>query len=169
MSYTLTSMRILGIDPGLATIGIGVVETENYVDFLAIEWLTIVTEAKKDLAERLVEIRKDLHEYVVQAKPDLCVVEKLFFTSNVKTGIDVSHARGVIMETIGSMGIPLIEVTPSELKSGITGDGKADKKQIQEMLLHILKLEETPKPDDAADALALAIFGGLHPQECHIC
>jgi len=154
-------MRILGIDPGLATIGIGLIEAKSAVDIEVIEWLTIETAPGLSLPERLVEIRHDLQSYIAETKPELAVIEKLYFATNVTTAIDVSQARGVIAMTVAEQQIPILEITPLQLKSGITGDGKADKLQVQTMLLHILKLTEIPKPDDAADALALAVYGAL--------
>lgn len=154
-------MRILGIDPGLATIGIGLIEANSANDLQVIEWLTIETKAGGNLPDRLAEIHQDLDEYLKDAMPSLVVIEKLFFQTNVTTAMDVSQARGVIAMTVAERQIPILEITPLQLKSGITGDGKADKLQVQTMMLHILKLQEIPKPDDAADALALAVYGAL--------
>ncbi len=155
-------MRILGIDPGLATIGLGLIEATSGADIQVIEWLTIETEAGHSLPDRLVEIHKDLSEYVKETKPALVVIEKLFFATNQRTALDVAHARGVIVLAAAASNIPLLEITPLQLKSGITGDGSADKIQIQTMLVQMLHLNEIPKPDDAADALALAVYGALH-------
>jgi len=152
-------MRILGIDPGLATTGIGFLEAQSASDIARYDWLTITTPAKTPISDRLLEIHRDLQEYIAKVKPDLAVVEKLFFATNQKTAIDVAQARGVILLTLTQASIPYLEPTPLELKSSITGDGQADKRQIQDMLVRILKLKEPPKPDDAADALALAVFG----------
>lgn len=154
-------MRILGIDPGLATIGIGIIEASSPVDLRCIEWLTITTPAALPLPDRLREIAKDLGNLVQDVKPDLAVIEKLFFATNEKTAIDVAQARGVIVCTIAEAGIPIVEPTPLQMKLAVTGDGQADKVQVQTMLLHLLKLKEIPKPDDAADALGLAIYGAL--------
>ncbi len=155
-------MRILGIDPGLATVGLGVIDTENGRDLQIVEWLTIQTAAGQDLAVRLAEIHTDLSAFIDDIKPDLIVVEKLFFETNVRTAIDVAQARGVILMTAAEFGCDLLEITPLQLKSGITGDGSADKTQVQSMLVQMLHLTEIPKPDDAADALALAVYGALH-------
>ena len=92
------------------------------------------------------------------------LVERLFFAINKKTALDVAQARGVILFSVSEVGIPILEPTPLQLKSGITGDGTADKRQVQDMLVRMLNLPETPKPDDAADALALAVYGALHQQ-----
>lgn len=154
-------MRIIGIDPGLATIGIGVIESDTPNDLRVTDWLTITTPAGLPLSERLVEIERDLRKLLLEMKPDMLVIEKLYFATNVKTAIDVAQARGVILFVASSFGVPIIEPTPLQLKLGITGDGGADKLQMQTMLLHILKLNQIPKPDDAADALALAVYGAL--------
>ncbi len=155
-------MRIVGIDPGLATVGLGVIDATNGLDIQVIEWLTIETEAGLSLADRLVEIHRDLSAFLDEMQPELVVIEKLFFQTNVKTAIDVAQARGVILHAAAVRGIPLLEITPLQLKSGITGDGSADKTQVQSMLVQMLHLTEIPKPDDAADALALAVYGALH-------
>lgn len=154
-------MRVLGIDPGFATIGLGVIDTTHASDLNVVEWLTIETPAGMPFADRLVEIRKDLDEFLDDTKPDLVVIEQLFFSKNQTTALDVAHARGVIICAVAERGIRMLEASPMQLKSGITGDGGADKKQMQAMLMHMLKLQQIPKPDDAADALALAVFGAL--------
>ncbi|MEK7591722.1 MAG: crossover junction endodeoxyribonuclease RuvC [Patescibacteria group bacterium] len=154
-------MRVIGIDPGLATIGLGVVDSLGPDDLRVVEWLTIETKPGA-LGSRLKEIRTDLSDYIKKLKPDLAVVEKIFFAINERTAIDVAHARGVILETIASRSLPIIEPTPLELKSSLTGDGQADKRQMQDMLKLLLKIEEIPRPDDAADALGLAVFGALY-------
>jgi crossover junction endodeoxyribonuclease RuvC len=155
-------VKILGIDPGLATIGIGLIESDSGADLRCPDWLTITTPAGLPLPDRLLEIRKDLTEFLADTKPELAVIEKLFFATNALTAIDVAQARGVIVATVAEAGIPIIEATPLQMKLAITGDGQADKLQVQTMLMHLLKLTEIPKPDDAADALALAIYGALH-------
>ncbi len=157
-------MRILGIDPGLATVGLGYVDCTSPHDIRAGEWLTIETAPTLTLAERLEEIADDLEKYIKQIKPDLAVVEKLFFATNQKTALDVAHARGVILLTLGKAGLSVVEPTPLQLKSAITGDGGADKRQVQDMLKMMLKLPSIPTPDDAADALGLAVYGALQNQ-----
>jgi crossover junction endodeoxyribonuclease RuvC len=154
-------MRILGIDPGLATIGLGVVEASSPQDIRCGEWLTLQTAAGVPFPERLAEIHADLTAYLAETKPDLAVVEKLFFATNAKTAMDVSHARGVIILCLAQAAIPLLEATPLQMKSAITGDGAADKSQVQNMMVRMLSLQTIPKPDDAADALALAAYGAL--------
>ncbi|MDP7646028.1 MAG: crossover junction endodeoxyribonuclease RuvC, partial [Candidatus Peribacteraceae bacterium] len=150
---------ILGIDPGLATTGIGLLETDDSGKQINVDWFTITTPANTPLSDRLTEIEADLTKYLVKTKPDLAVVERLFFATNEKTALDVAHARGVILLSLKSHQVPILEPTPLELKSCITGDGKADKTQVQNMIMRELKLNEPPKPDDATDALALALFG----------
>lgn len=154
-------MRVLGIDPGLATVGIGCIDCGDSRDLQNPRWLTIETAAGLPLAERLMEIRKDLDGLLTEWRPDLIVIEKLFFATNAKTALDVAQARGVLLLTAAMHGIEIVEATPLQLKLGITGDGKADKLQVQTMLKHMLNLQEIPRPDDAADALALAIYGAL--------
>jgi crossover junction endodeoxyribonuclease RuvC len=154
-------MRILGIDPGLAIVGLGVVEAENPHEIVASEWCTIRTAPTLTFSQRLAEIEKDLNAYLCEMQPDIAVIEKLFFSTNKKTALDVAHARGVIVLCVEKAGIRIFEPTPMQLKNGITGDGHADKEQIQSMLCTLLSLAEIPQPDDAADALALALFGAL--------
>jgi crossover junction endodeoxyribonuclease RuvC len=152
-------VRILGIDPGLATTGIGLIEAESSTAIAHADWLTITTPPRTPLYERLLEIQRDLAAYIDANQPDLAVVEQLFFATNARTAIDVAQARGVILATVAQHAIPIMEPTPLQMKSCITGDGSADKKQVQDMIVRTLKLTETPQPDDAADALALALFG----------
>lgn len=154
-------MRILGIDPGLATVGLGLVEATSVHAIACLEWLTIETAAGLPTPERLSELRRDLGEFLAGAKPDCAVVERLFFATNAKTAMDVAQARGVILLTLAEHGIPVIEPTPLQLKAAITGDGRADKRQVQAMLLRMLHLTAAPRPDDAADALALAVYGAV--------
>lgn len=154
-------MKILGIDPGLATVGLGLIEAKSAYEFQALDWLTIVTAPALTLSERLQEIHEDLLSYLLQHQPDMVVVEKLFFSVNKKTALDVAQARGVILQAVQEQAIPILEPTPPQLKSCIAGDGAADKRQMQDMLMHVLHLKERPEPDDAADALALAIYGAV--------
>lgn len=158
-------MRILGIDPGLATVGLGLIDAPSPQEWHALDWLTITTEKGLPLAERLREIAADLSTFLDEAQPELAVVEKLFFATNALTAIDVAQARGTILMTLAGRQIPIIEPTPLQLKSAVTGDGKADKQQIQLMLCRMLHLDECPHPDDAADALALAVYGALHANQ----
>ncbi len=155
-------MKILGIDPGLATIGLGLVEADGPQRVQALDWLTIETIKGLSLPDRLKEIREDLSAFLAEEQPELIVVEKLFFSVNEKTAIDVAQARGVILASAAETGATILETTPVELKATVTGDGNADKRQVQDMLVHVFKLSEIPRPDDAADALALALFGAIH-------
>lgn len=161
-------MRILGIDPGLATIGLGLIEVQANLTLTAHEWLTIETSAKTDLAERLHEIEHDLCQYLTETRPDLAVIETLYFSRNEKTAIDVAQARGVILASVARQSIPILEPSPRELKSCITGDGSADKLQMQQMVQTIFHLDDIPKPDDAADALALAAFGAYQGKQAKL-
>ena len=154
-------MRTIGIDPGLATMGIGVVDAIDPHTLSVHEWLTIQTRAGVPKEERLKEIYRDLSAYLKTVKPDVAVLEKVFFGTNIKTAIDVAEARGIALLALAEASIPVLEPTPSALKACIAGDGKADKIQMQTMIKMLLKLEEIPKPDDAADALCLAAFGAL--------
>lgn len=153
-------MRILGIDPGLSTTGIGCIEADSK-GFAAPHWLTIVTDPGKPLVERLAELSQDFDDILEEMEPDLAIVEQVFFAKNARTAIAVAHARGVLLAALGRRLIPVTEVTPMQLKSTITGDGSADKRQIGAMLCRILKLDAPPTPADASDALALAIYGAL--------
>ena len=154
-------MRILGVDPGLTTAGIGLIETNKRTGPKAIEWLTIETSSGLPLPGRLKELATDLDEFLTDAAPDLAVVEKLFFAKNKRTAIETAHARGVILSLLARRGIEIIEITPAQLKMAIAGDGNADKKQMQTMVKRTLKLKEIPTPADAADALALALYGAF--------
>lgn len=152
-------MRILGVDPGLSTAGLGLIETDEKGGLKALDWLVITTSPALALADRLAELATDLEEFLKEAKPDIAVVEELFFSTNKRTAMDVSQARGVILVTLKKAGADVLSATPLQLKTAITGDGQADKKQMQAMVKRILKLSETPEPADAADALALALYG----------
>jgi crossover junction endodeoxyribonuclease RuvC len=154
-------MRILGVDPGLTTVGLGVIESTGRAESKAVEWLTIETSRTDELPHRLCELASDLEDVLTEIQPDLAVVERIFFATNRQSAMDTAQARGVILAILAKRGIEVIEVPPLQLKMGITGDGKADKKQVQTMVKRILRLKEDPKPADAADALALALFGAL--------
>ncbi|MCL1865847.1 MAG: crossover junction endodeoxyribonuclease RuvC [Oscillospiraceae bacterium] len=149
-------MRIIGIDPGYATVGYGIVD---YVKsgFTTVSYGAIITKSDTAFEQRLFEIHSDLCELLDVYKPQFMAVEKLFFTTNQKTGIDVSQARGVILLAAVEKGVEVAEYTPLQVKQSVTGYGKAVKSQIQEMTKRILNLPEIPKPDDTADALAIAI------------
>ena len=149
-------MRILGIDPGIAIVGFGLIEADRGRTQL-LNYGAITTPAGLPLARRLVQIEQDMEALIAQLKPDAIAVEELFFSNNITTGIAVAHGRGIILCTAEKSGVPLYEYTPMQVKQAITGYGKAVKKQIQEMTRIMLRLESVPKPDDTADALGMAI------------
>lgn len=151
-----TSQVILGIDPGYGIIGFGVIEVKNGQAKI-LTYGAIRTPANIDFPQRLKILSDDLKVLIKKYKPDKAGVEKLYFQNNAKTAIDVGQARGVILLTLVEAGIPTIELTPLQVKMGVTGYGKADKGQIQKMVKSILNLKSIPKPDDAADALAIAL------------
>ncbi len=153
-------MIILGIDPWTATTGFALIEKEGRVTRV-IEYGVISTQAGLPLSERLVQIATDLRQIIDTYHPTACGIERLFFLRNVTNGIDVAHARGVVVYTLASLGIPITEFTPLQVKQGIAGNGFAKKPQVQKALQMILKLREIPKPDDAADALAIAYLTAL--------
>ncbi len=153
-------MRIIGIDPGTGILGFGVIDVvKNRTSLVSAG--VIRTPAHTPLEERLVEIYDGLTEIIRDTKPSVMSIEKLFFAQNVTTAISVSHARGVAMLTGKQAGLTIAEYTPLQIKQTLTGYGKADKKQVQEMVRMHLSLREVPKPDDAADALATAITYSL--------
>lgn len=152
-------MRILGIDPGYAIVGFGVVDYSG-VNFTPLEYGAITTEAGTVFADRLKAIYDDLDFLINRWKPDCIALERLFFTSNQKTVIDVAQARGVIILCATQKNIPLYEYTPLQVKMAVVGYGRAEKKQVMDMTRRILHLEQIPKPDDAADALAIAVCHG---------
>lgn len=156
---------IIGIDPGIADTGYGVIKEENG-KLLVLEYGSIKTPAKTGLPERLNALRKKLSVLLEKYNPDLAVVEQLFFCTNVKTALTVGQARGVIIVSLAEQKIKIIELTPLQVKQGLTGYGKADKKQMQQMVKAVLGLKEIPKPDDAADALAMAVCGATIRKYC---
>lgn len=149
-------MRILGIDPGTATVGWAIIEEEQG-KITPIDYGHISTSPTKHPSERLYEIASDLTEIIKKHKPDEASVEELFFFKNVKTVIAVAQARGAILLTLEGLRVRMFEYTPLQVKQSLTGYGRAEKKQVQMMVKNILKLREIPKPDDTADALALAL------------
>ena len=149
-------MTILGIDPGVAIVGYGAVGYAG-TRFEHLRHGVIRTKAGLPLTRRLTEISDDLKVLLDMLKPDAVSVEELFFTKNITTGISVAHARGVILLECSRYGVPVYEYTPMQVKQAVTGYGLAEKKQVMEMTRRILALEKVARPDDAADALALAI------------
>ena len=149
-------MIILGIDPGTATTGYGVIESKNG-KITAVDHGCILTKAGQDLDMRLDIIFDELAKLIEKFKPEMVAVEELFFASNAKTAISVGHARGVILLACRKAKVPVYEYTPLQVKQAICGYGRGDKQQIQKMVKALLNLNEIPKPDDAADGLAIAI------------
>lgn len=153
-------MRIIGIDPGTGILGFGVVDFHGGKATM-VDAGVIRTPAHTPLDERLEEIFDGLTEIIAATKPSVMSIEKLFFAQNVTTAMSVSHARGVAMLTGRKGGLEIAEYTPQQIKQTLTGHGRADKKQVQEMVRIHLGLREVPKPDDCADALAAAITHSL--------
>lgn len=149
-------MRILGIDPGTGILGFGVIEVDRNKAQL-VDAGVIRTPVKEDDAVRLEMIYHELMDIIASSKPDMMSVEKLFFARNVTTAMTVAQARGVVLLTARLNSLPIFEYTPLQIKQSVTGYGKADKKQVQEMVKVLLGLKVVPKPDDCADALAAAL------------
>ena len=161
-------MIILGVDPGIATLGYGVIEKDDRGNCRAVDYGVVTTPKEKPLPERLKMLESGLSEVVRKFQPDEIAFEELFFTKNITTGIAVAHARGVAMLVCAKHTEKLFEYTPMQIKQALTGYGRAEKKQMQEVVASLLRLKSIPKPDDAADALAVALcqaftsrFGGL--------
>lgn len=155
----LGKTRILGIDPGYAIVGFGVVEYDGY-GFVPLHFGAITTQAGTDFTLRLKTIYDDMNTVLTSFRPDAMAIEKLFFNTNQKTGIDVAQARGVTLLAAVNAGVPIFEYTPLQVKQSVVGYGRAEKPQVMEMTRKILGLAEVPKPDDTADALAIAICHG---------
>ena len=149
-------MIILGIDPGVATIGFGLVRAERNRNQL-LRYGVITTPPGIPLSNRLLQISNDMEELIHAFHPDEMAVEELFMTKNITTGIAVAHGRGVILLAAEKLGVPVFEYTPMQVKQAVVGYGKAEKRQVMLMTQRLLHMKEIPKPDDAADALALAI------------
>ena len=148
---------VLGIDPGTATTGYGLVHSREDGSLESIAYGTIQTPAGMAAHQRLSMLFRQLNDLLLLHRPDSCAVEKLFFQRNISTAIAVGQARGVVMLAISEAELGVAEYTPNEVKLAVAGYGKAGKKQVQEMVRVLLELPEIPKPDDAADALAIAI------------
>ncbi|MGF1492929.1 MAG: crossover junction endodeoxyribonuclease RuvC [Microcoleaceae cyanobacterium] len=165
--------RIIGFDPGLAILGFGVIQCPvstpqspvqaNDTDASLIDFGVITTPKGHDLGQRLCTIYDDLHTLMEQFQPDLAVVEKLFFYRMGNTFF-VAHARGILMLVLAQFKIPLVEFTPAQIKQALTGYGNAQKQQVQEAVARELNLDTIPRPDDAADALAVALTGWFDPE-----
>ena len=152
-------MVILGIDPGYAIVGYGVVECVSG-NFRCLEYGCITTPAHTLLEDRLSEIYQGMQELISRHRPDCMSVEELFFNNNQKTAVDVAQARGVILLAANQARLPIYEYTPLQVKSAVVGYGRAEKQQVMYMVRQYLHMKETPKPDDAADAIAIAICHG---------
>ncbi len=152
-------MIIIGIDPGLATVGFGVIQKVEE-KIIPVSYGCIRTSAEKQTSERLLEIYNEIKTLFEKYDPQIVAIEKLFFNKNVTSAMNVSEARGVILLAAQQKQIPLFEYTPAQIKQAITGTGRADKRQMQEMITRLLGLDELPRPDDAADGLSIAL--------CHI-
>lgn len=150
-------MRILGIDPGTGILGFGVIDADSRGKATMVDAGVIRTPVKQADSLRLLTIYDELSQIIKEQKPQIMAVEKLFFAQNVTTAMSVSQARGVVLLCGEQNGLELHEYTPLQIKQALTGYGRADKKQMQEMVRVILGLQEVPKPDDCADALAAAI------------
>ena len=149
-------MLVLGIDPGTAITGYGLV-TDRGGNTVAVAHGVITTPSDLPLPDRLVLLHRALRALIDQYRPDHAAVEELFFNKNVRTALAVGHARGVIMLTLAQAGVRIFEYTPLEVKQAVTGSGRADKRQMQQMVTLLLGLDHIPKPDDAADALAIGV------------
>lgn len=149
-------MRILGIDPGYAIVGCGIIDYDSHF-FKTLEYGAITTPADMNFESRLTVIYDQLTELISIYHPDAVAVERLYFNSNQKTAIDVAQARGVVLLASNKAGIPVYEYTPLQVKQSVVGYGRAEKKQVIDMVTQLLNLKKVPKPDDVADALAIAV------------
>ncbi len=149
-------MTVLGIDPGYAIVGYGVIKYDG-LHFLPLEYGAITTKAKSPFSDRLKVLFDGMNEIISRQRPDAVAIEKLYFNTNTTTAIDVAQARGVIVLSCKINSIPVFEYTPLQVKQAVTGYGRAEKNQVMEMVKRLLALSEVPKPDDTADALAIAI------------
>ncbi len=149
-------MRILGIDPGYAIVGVGIVDYDGN-KFKTVDYYAVTTNAGTPFDIRLKMIYDGINETIEKYKPDCMAIEKLFFNDNAKTAIDVGQARGVILLAAVNHGMKISEYTPLQVKQSVVGYGRADKTQVQQMTKALLCLKEIPKPDDVADALAIAL------------
>jgi len=151
------SSIILGIDPGIADTGFGIIQINKRGDLVCLDYGSIKTKAKSDLPERLAIINQELNIIIKKYKPKLIAVEQLFFCKNIKTALAVGQARGVVLLTIKQNKVQFVEYTPLQVKQAVAAYGQASKIQVQKMVKLLLNLKEPPKSDDAADALAIAI------------
>lgn len=157
-------MVIMGIDPGIAIIGYGILNYEGN-KFTPIDYGAIRTDSSMKLSQRLLVIHEELEEIIKKHKPDAISIEELFFNKNIKTALTVGHGRGVAVLAAARADVEVFEYTPLQVKQAVVGYGRAEKAQVQQMIKIILNLKETPKPDDVADALAIAV---CHGNSCKI-
>ena len=150
-------MRILGIDPGLGICGFGMIETTSRAGAKALDYGAVTTEVDTPIPSRLRELYESLMQVFEECRPEMVAVEKLFFSKNITTGIAVAEARGVVLLVAALKGLPVYEYSPNQIKLSLAGYGAATKTQMEEMVRVHLGLDVKPKPDDAADALAVAI------------
>lgn len=150
-------MLVIGIDPGTAATGYGLIQEDKEGSLAVVDYGVIVTPPKKSMPQRLLQLYDDLLEVISLHRPQSGAVERLFFQRNVRTAITVGQARGVALLTLAKANLPVAEYTPLEVKQAVAGYGRADKNQVQQMVRVLLDMEEVPRPDDAADALAVAI------------
>jgi crossover junction endodeoxyribonuclease RuvC len=150
-------MLAIGIDPGTAITGYGLIKEERDGSLTIIDYGAIHTSSEMQMPDRLVELHQQLKQIINLHNPQSGAVEKLFFAKNVRTALTVGQARGVTLLALAEAGVPLFEYSPNEVKQSVTGYGGADKNQVQKMVQALLGLEEIPQPDDAADALAVAV------------
>ena len=148
--------KILGIDPGFATIGFGLIASDRG-SVQMLRYGAVTTPAGMEFSQRLKLIYDDMTELLQMLKPDVVSIEELFFNTNITTGIQVAHGRGVILLACTNCGIPIFEYTPLQVKQAVAGYGRAEKRQVMDMTKRLLHLEKMPRPDDAADGLALAL------------
>lgn len=149
-------MRVLGVDPGSIKSGYGIIDEQNR-QLVVVEYGVIRTTSKAPLAQRLLEISDRLQHLIAQFQPHVLAIEDIFFAKNAKSALKLGQSRGVILLTAARAGLEIAEYTPLEVKQSVVGYGRADKVQVQHMVKALLQLREIPKPDDAADALAIAI------------
>ena len=151
------SMLVIGIDPGTAITGYGLVQDNPDGSLTSVDYGVIQTSQGSDMPQRLLELHRVLKEILLLHRPESGAVEKLFFQRNVRTALSVGQARGVALLALAEVDLPIAEYTPLEVKQAVAGYGGADKNQVQQMVRTLLGLDEVPRPDDAADALAVAI------------
>ncbi|HLD18228.1 MAG TPA: crossover junction endodeoxyribonuclease RuvC [Patescibacteria group bacterium] len=149
---------VMGIDPGFGRMGFAAVRSKG-LQWEAVDFGVMTTPISKDFGRRLASLAEDLQALFLELRPGLLAVEQLFVTKNQKTAMRVSEARGVVLLLAAQLGIPVVELTPNQVKSAVCGDGRADKAGVQRMVKRLFNLSKIPKPDDAADALAIALAG----------